>query len=72
MTLTPLQKLIVILPLQKPQNGRLVGIKEENDRTKTYFIEPLTSNFGPYKNGMKLIRISSRDIDKNEVIIQKH
>jgi len=72
MILEPLEKLILTEPLKRPQNGRVIGIKPEPDNSTTYFIEPLRVDFGRFKNGSRIIRLNSKDIDKQLVIIQKH
>lgn len=71
MPLAPLEKLIVTNGLSR-QNGRVIGIKRECDGTETYFIEPLRVDFSSFKNGSRIMRINSKEIEANRIVIEKH
>lgn len=71
MTLNPLDKLI-ITDRSKRQNGRVIGMKVEPNGTITYIIEPRRVDFGSYKNGSRLIRINSLEIETNKICVEKH
>lgn len=71
MELNPLDKLF-ITDHEKRTNGRVIGIKNEINGAKTYFIEPLRIDFTSFKNGAKIRRITSADIESKAVNIEKH
>lgn len=71
MNLEPLQKIVMTMPLERPRNGRVIGIKQDPDGSTSYLIEPRSAFFGPLRNGQRAIRINSKDIGK-EIIIQTH
>lgn len=63
---------LVITAKSKRTNGRVIGIKNEENGTTTYFIEPLRVDFSPFTHGSKIMRVSSTDIETNAVNIEKH
>lgn len=71
MDLQPLQKLIIYMD-DKRQNARVIGIKPECDGSKSYMIEPLRIDFISFKNGSRIVKINSKDIEANKVKIEKH
>lgn len=71
MILQPLEKIVLKFPVEKPRNGRVIGIKPELDQSISYIIEPRSSDFGPLHNGARVIRINSKDIGR-AVKIERH
>lgn len=57
-------KVIITDSLDTITRGKVVGVKPEPDKSTTYFIATLGSNFNPVCRGSKVIRINSKDIDK--------
>lgn len=70
MELNPLDKLF-ITEHENRQSARVLWKKEVNGVT-TYFIEPLRVDFTSFKNGAKIRRITSTDIERKAVNIEKH
>jgi hypothetical protein len=71
MELNPFDKLF-ITEHEKRQSARVIGIKKEQNGVTTYFIEPLRVDFTSFKNGAKIRRITSTDIERKAVNIEKH
>ncbi|OFX56315.1 MAG: hypothetical protein A2066_13010 [Bacteroidetes bacterium GWB2_41_8] len=71
MELNPFDKLF-ITQHEKRQSARVIGIKEEANGVTTYFIEPLRIDFTSFKNGARIRRITSADIEQKAVSIEKH
>lgn len=71
MILEPLEKL-VITQRNKRQNARVIGVKPEKDGSATYLLEPLRVDFLPFTNGARIMRITTHDIETNQVSIEKH
>ena len=71
MDLEPFDKLIITqMNVRTP--ARVIYVRIERDGSKTYMIEKLRLDFGPHKMGGKIIRVTSRDIESNQVNIEKH
>lgn len=71
MDLEPFEKLI-ITRMNVRTNVRVIYVRTHQDGSKTYMLEPLRLDFGPHKMGGKIIRVTSRDIERKEVNIEKH
>jgi len=71
MQLNPFDKLF-ITEHEKRQSARVIGIKKEANGIITYYIEPLRMDFTSFKNGAKIRKITSSDIDSNKVLVEKH
>lgn len=71
MELNPFDKLF-ITQHEKRSSGRVIGVKIERNGTITYYIEPLRVDFRSFKNGSRIMRINSADIETKSVNIEKH
>lgn len=71
MELKAFDKIVMKFPVDRPKNGRVIGIKKEADNSTTYFVEPRSVKFGPLMNGKGAIRINTKDIGES-VLIEKH
>lgn len=71
MELNPLDKLF-ITEHERRSSARVIGIKKEQNGVTTYFLEPLRVDFTSFKNGAKIKRITSTDIEQRVVNIEKH
>lgn len=71
MELNPFDKLF-ITEHETRQSARVIGLKQEANGVTTYFIEPLRVDFTSFKNGAKIRRITSTDIERRAVSIEKH
>ena len=67
----PFEKVIINRGFE-PENGRIIGIKQEKNKQQTYFVELLRKDFSPHVFGSKIIRISPSDLRLNVVSIEKH
>lgn len=65
MNLEPFEKIVMTFPIERPKNGRVIGIKQELDKSVTYIVEPLSVHFGPLHNRQRTIRINSNEIGKS-------
>lgn len=71
MELNPFDKLF-ITEHEVRSSARVIGLKKEENGVTTYFIEPLRKDFTSFKNGAKIRRITSTDIERKAVNIEKH
>lgn len=71
MDLQPLDKLI-IHGNDRRQNARVIGMKTERDGSQTYLLEPLRIDFTQHRNGGRLLRLNSKDIENNTIKLEKH
>lgn len=71
MELNPFDKLF-ITEHETRSSARVIGVKKEKNGVITYFIEPLRQDFTSFKNGAKIRRITSTDIERKTVNIEKH
>lgn len=71
MDLEPFEKLI-ITQMNVRNHARVIFVRTERDGSKTYMIEKLRLDFLPSRSGSKIMRITSRDIERKEVHIEKH
>jgi len=69
--LNPFDKLF-ITENETRQRARVIGMKKEPSGVITYYIEPLRVDFTSFKNGAKIRRITSTDIERKMVVIEKH
>jgi hypothetical protein len=71
MALEPLDKLIIHDQFGQI-NARVIGLKTLSDNSIIYYVEPLRIDFTRFKNGSRIRRINSREIDNNLIKIEKH
>jgi len=71
MELNPFDKLF-ITEHEKRSSARVIGIRKGKNGVTTYYIEPLRVDFTSFKNGAKIRRITSLDIESKVVNIEKH
>jgi len=70
-TFKPFDKVIINRGFE-PENGRIIGIKPEQNGQQTYFVELLRKDFAPHVYGSKIIRVSPSDMAMNIVRIGTH
>lgn len=63
---------LFITEREKRSSARVIGVKREANGVITYYIEPLRVDFTSYKNGARIKRITSTDIELKFVNIEKH
>lgn len=71
MDLQPLDKLI-IHGYDRRINARVIGMKTESDGSIGYLLEPLRVDFTRHKNGGRLLRVNSKDIENQRIKLEKH
>lgn len=71
MELTAFDKLI-ITRFNERINALVIGVRNETDGSKTYAVEPVRKDFLRHKNGGRIMRITSGDIENQTIKIEKH
>ena len=63
---------VTITQYNEHLNARVIGIVPESDGSKTYTVQSLLKDFSASKNGSRIFKINSKQIENKSVKIERH
>ena len=63
---------VTITQFNEHLNARVIGIVSESDGSKTYTVQSLLKDFSASKNGSRIFKINSKQIENKSVKIERH
>jgi hypothetical protein len=63
---------ITITKFNEHINARVIGIVPESDGHKTYVVQSLLKDFSASKNGSRIFKINSKEIENKRIKIERH